>query len=268
MHPLTDVARHGYLALAVALFLESVGLPIPAAIALVAAGTASLAQNMRAELALPLAIAATVAGDVLLFLTGRLSGWWLLGMLCRVSLNPESCILKSAQRFHRRGRLTLVIAKFIPGVNTIAPPMAGSMQMSVGRFLFYDIAGAVLYVGAYFAVGFAFGGVIEAFYHRAQSIGKAVQWLAIIAALAYVAYRFVLYWKHRRSDSAPRISAPELADRLQNAPDQVIIVDLRSHGYYDRDALRIAGSVRLEPSALLTGEVELPRDQEIYLYCT
>lgn len=268
LHPLTDLARHGYLALAIAVFLEAIGLPIPAAIALVAAGAAALSHAMRADVALSVAIAATLAGDILLFVAGRLSGWWLLGMLCRLSLNPETCILHSAQRFHRRGKLTLLIAKFIPGVNTIAPPMAGSMQMPLARFLIYDFAGSVLYAGAYFGLGFLFGGVIEAFYHRAESIGKAVEWLAIAAGLAYIAYRFILYWKHRRSDSAPRISVQELAQRLQSSPDQVIIVDLRSHGYYDPGATRISGSVRLEPSALLTGEVELPRDREIYLYCT
>src|SRR4051812_43622780 len=122
-HPLTDLAHHGYLALAIVVFLEAVGLPVPAAIALVAAGTASMAHSMRADVALVLAIAATLVGDTLLYVTGRLSGWWLLGLLCRVSLNPETCILNSAQNFHKRGKLTLVVAKFIPGVNTMAPPM-------------------------------------------------------------------------------------------------------------------------------------------------
>ena len=267
-HPLTDIARHGYLALVVVVFLEAIGLPVPAALALIAAGAAAVSHNMRADFAVLLAIAATLAGDILLFVTGRLSGWWLLGMLCRVSLNPESCILHSAQRFHRRGKLTLLIAKFIPGVNTMAPPMAGSMRMPLAQFFLYDVGGAIIYVGAYFALGFAFGRFIEAFYRRAEDIGRVTEWIALIAGVAYIAYRFILYWKHRRSDSAPRIHAHELADRLQNAPDQVIIVDLRSHGYYDRGAIRISGSVRLEPTALLTGEVELPRDREIYLYCT
>jgi membrane protein DedA with SNARE-associated domain len=268
MHPLTDVARHGYIALAVAVFLEAIGIPIPAAIALIAAGAAAMSHSMRGDFAFVLAVAATVSGDILLFITGRVSGWWLLGMLCRLSLNPESCILHSAQRFHRRGKLTLVLAKFIPGVNTMAPPMAGSMRMPLLQFFLYDLAGAIVYVAAYFSLGFVFSGVIDAFFHRAENIGRAVEWLAIAAALAYIAYRFILYWKHRRADTAPRIRVHELAERLQSSPEHVIIVDLRSHGYYDPGATRISGSVRLEPTALLTGEVELPRDREIYLYCT
>src|SRR5947209_1362753 len=159
-HPLTDLARHGYLALAIVVFLEAVGLPVPAAIALVAAGTASMAHTMRAEFALPLAVAATLAGDILMYFAGRFSGWWMLGLLCRVSLNPEGCILNSAQRFHRRGKLTLVVAKFIPGINTMAPPMAGSMRMPFWRFVQYDFAGAAIYVLTWFGLGFLFADII------------------------------------------------------------------------------------------------------------
>src|SRR5215469_8999819 len=141
-HPLSDLARHGYAALAVVVFLEAIGIPVPAAVALIAAGTASAAHSMRADLALALALCAMVAGDSVMYWIGRLSGWWMLGVLCRLSLNPESCILRSAQRFHRRGRITLVFAKFIPGINTMAPPMAGSMRMRYLQFLRFNSAGA------------------------------------------------------------------------------------------------------------------------------
>lgn len=268
MHPLTDLAKHGYIALATVVFLEAVGLPVPAAVALIAAGTAAAGHTMRADVALLLAFAATMAGDILMYWAGRASGWWMLGVLCRVSLNPEACILSSAQRFHRRGRMTLVIAKFIPGLNTMAPPMAGSMRMRLNRFLQYDAAGAAIYVLAYFGVGFIFGGIIDAVYRRAEGFGRAVEWVAIAAALGYVAYRAVLYWKHRRADVAPRITVQALAELLQTEPENVLIGDVRSHGYYDRGARRIAGSVRLEPATLLIGESEPPRDREIYLYCT
>ncbi|HZU22614.1 MAG TPA: VTT domain-containing protein [Terriglobales bacterium] len=268
MHPLANLARHGYLALALVVFLESIGLPVPAALALIAAGTAAVSHAIAARYALPLALGATLAGDLLLYLAGRLSGWWLLGVLCRVSLNPESCILKSAQRFHRRGKLTLVVAKFIPGINTMAPPMAGSMRMPFLRFLQYDLAGAAAYVGAYFAVGYAFAGVIDVVYRKTMGLTRAVEWLAVAALAAYILYRFLLYWKHRRADVAPRITVHALADLQRNEPQKILIGDVRSHGYYDRGAQRIAGSVRLEPSKLLVGEEQLPRDRELYLYCT
>ena len=87
---------------------------------------------------------------------GRYTGWWLLGLLCRLSLNPESCILRSADSFYRRGRTVLVFAKFVPGVNTMAVPLAGSMNMRFAQFFGLDLAGASLYAAAYLSVGFIF----------------------------------------------------------------------------------------------------------------
>ena len=95
-----------------------------------------------------------VLGDTLLFLAGKWTGWTLLGFLCKVSANPETCILRSAESFYKRGKTTLVIAKFIPGVNTMGPPLAGSMKMPFSQFVRYDAMGAALYIFAYFTLGF------------------------------------------------------------------------------------------------------------------
>src|SRR5215469_2786490 len=267
-HPLSDIARHGYIALGIIVFLEAIGIPVPAALALIAAGAAAAAHDMRAELALGFAFAAILAGDTLMYMAGRLSGWGMLSLLCRVSLNPESCIWGSAQRFHRRGKLTLVLAKFIPGINTMAPPMAGSMRMRLMRFLAYDSAGAAIYVLGCFALGYVFGGVIDAAYRRAEALSRAVEWIAIAAALGYIAYRAIVYWTHRRADVAPRVSVQELAELLRESPDQLLVADVRSHGYYDRGAKRIAGSIHLDPSSIVDDTSRLARDREIYLYCT
>src|SRR5258708_34478685 len=97
-----------------------------------------------------------------MFLLGRYTGWWLLGILCRISLIPESCILRSADSFYRRGKTLLVIAKFIPGINTMAPPLAGSMNMRLRTFLRLDLAGAALYIGSYCIVGVVFSYGLEA----------------------------------------------------------------------------------------------------------
>src|SRR5262245_45085157 len=115
-----DLSHHGYSFLALAVFAESIGFPIPAALALIIAGAASAHGSMLFTDALASALAAMLAADALMFLLGRYTGWWLLGLLCRLSLNPESCILRSAGSFHRRGRLVLLFAKFIPGINTMA----------------------------------------------------------------------------------------------------------------------------------------------------
>ena len=143
------LSRHGYAIVAALVFAEAIGLPVHAALALVAAGAAVGGHVLRAPILLPLAL-----GDTLLFLAGKWTGWTLLGFLCKVSANPETCILRSAESFYKRGKTTLVIAKFIPGVNTMGPPLAGSMKMPFSQFVRYDALGAALYILAYFTLGF------------------------------------------------------------------------------------------------------------------
>src|SRR5450631_4674272 len=136
---LSELAQHGYSILFAAVFLESIGFPVPAALALLIAGGASARGSLQSSYALGGAVLAMVSGDALMFLMGRYTGWFFLGLLCRISLNPESCILRSADSFLRRGRQLLVVSKFIPGINTMAPPLAGSMNMRLAQFLPLDL---------------------------------------------------------------------------------------------------------------------------------
>ena len=122
------ISHNGYLLLASICFAEAIGLPVPAALAILTAGAVAAYGDLHLYFLLPAAIIATLSGDVILYFAGRVSGWALLGILCRVSANPETCILRSAEYFYRRGKLTLLFAKFIPGINTMSPPLAGSMR--------------------------------------------------------------------------------------------------------------------------------------------
>src|ERR1700689_3146313 len=159
---LAGLAQHGYIILFAAVFLETIGFPVPAAIALLIAGGASARGSLHGLPAVGGAFGTILIGDTLMFLLGRHPGWWLLGLLCRLSLNPESCMLRSADAFYKRGRALLVFAKFVPGINTMAPPLAGSMNMRWTQFFWLDAAGAALYVGAYWSVGFLFSDAVGA----------------------------------------------------------------------------------------------------------
>jgi membrane protein DedA with SNARE-associated domain len=174
MHELVLLSRHGYALVALAVFLEAIGIPVPAALALFAAGVAGAMHKLNLSLALPAGIVAMMAGDALLFFLGRRSGWSLLGYLCRISANPESCILRSAESFYRRGRITLVIAKFLPGISTMAAPLAGSMKMRTGQFLRLDLAGVSLYVLAYGGLGYVFSGFAEAVARQFHQVGRGL----------------------------------------------------------------------------------------------
>src|SRR5438067_1315717 len=114
------VAHHGYGLVALLVFLEAIGLPMPAALVLIAAGAASTTGILRPGLVLASAIPAILIGDSILFMVGRHTGWKFLNVLCRIAINPESCVLRSAESFYKRGRITLLIAKFVPGLNSMA----------------------------------------------------------------------------------------------------------------------------------------------------
>jgi membrane protein DedA with SNARE-associated domain len=265
---LSLIARHGYILIFLIVFLEAIGLPVPAALALVAAGAATASGILRAPAVLLLAVLGLILGDSLLYFLGRRIGWGLLGFLCKVSVNPETCILRSAESFYKRGRATLLIAKFIPGVNTLAAPLAGSMKMAFPQFLGLDFIGASFYVVAYGAVGFLFRDFLAAITRGFQAAGHAVAIVVIGAVLAFIAYRFWSYRKNRIYSVVPRVHVTELAKKLQSEEsEKILVVDVRSHGYYDSDAARIQGSIRIEPNNL-SQEIEKLRDKDLYLYCT
>ena len=259
------LAQHGYAILFAAVFLESIGIPVPAALALLIAGGAAARGSLQLWYALGGSLLTMLCADTLMFLIGRYTGWWLLGMLCRISLNPESCILRSADSFYRRGRMLLVIAKFIPGINTMAPPLAGSMNMRFLQFLRLDVAGAALYVGAYFGVGFLFSGALGVITRGYQNFGRVMGWVVIALIGAYVGFQ-VWLWIKSRALRAVTFAIP--ADAARELSAGAWIYDVRSHGYLDAKATRIRGSRRLDPNALHQSVPQFPAEQQVYVYCT
>ena len=266
---LSLISHHGYLFLAAVCFAEAVGLPLPAALAILTAGAVAAFGDLHLYLVFGTGAIAMISGDVILYFMGRVSGWALLGLLFRLSANPETCILRSAEYFYRRGKQTLLFAKFIPGINTMSPPLAGSMKMRLGDFLQYDALGAVLYVGAYAAAGYLFSDALRAITRGLRSAGFAAEVIFGTGLAAYVVYRIWVYRKYRLLDVVPRVQVEDLARRVaSDAAQRLLIADVRSHGYYDADSERIAGSIRIEPNNLMEEIKNLPKDREIYLYCT
>lgn len=262
-----ELAQHGVAMLTLLVFLQAIGLPVPCAVALILAAAESAKGHLSVLGVLGGSLLGMLVGDVLMFLLGRYTGWWLLGTLCRVSLNPESCVVTSADTFHRRGRSLLVVAKFVPGINTMAPPLAGSMQMRWWSFLGLDLAGAALYIGAYFIVGYLCSDAVSAVIRFYERFGHLTTALVLILVTAYALW---LLWGTLRArrlgrgvPHAPaRIVARELAD------GEALVFDVRSHGYFDPGAMRIPGSRRVDPNALRASVQEISKDRQIYLYCT
>ncbi len=263
------IGRHGYILVFFVVLAEALGMPVPAALALVAGGAAAAAGVLHLSTLILLAVFAMLIGDSLLFVLGRYMGWALLGFLCKLSVNPETCILRSAESFYKRGKATLLFAKFIPGINTMAPPLAGSMKMRPDIFLRLDVVGASLYAIVYIAVGYLFRDVLASLAHGFQTAGRAVESVTVIALIGYAGYRVWLYRKHVIYRVVPRVQVEELARRLASEDkDKILLMDVRSHGYYDAGAARIKGSMRLEPNNIAEEVKILPKDKDIYVYCT
>ena len=268
------IMHHGYAVTGLVLFLAAMGLPLPASTVLLAAGAAAHAGALNPWVVLAVAWTAAVAGDTLLYYGGRYTGWWLMGILCRASVNPEACIFSSADYFYRRGPKTLLFAKFIPGLGAMAAPIAGSLNMRISQFLRMDALGVLGYCSAWLATGYIFSRFIVQIIQGVESAGHAVLLIVLLAMFAYGGVLLAFTLRARGSGAIEKISAAGLYERLQAlTPDKlVVIADVRSHGYYDPGMQRIKNSIRVEPHRLQEELIALREfmapECEIYIYCS
>ncbi|MFN8008619.1 MAG: VTT domain-containing protein [Terriglobia bacterium] len=262
--------QYGYWIIFFGIFLDSIGLPLPAIPILIAAGAACALGTLSFSKVIVLAFLAMLLGDCLLFIAGRYSGWSILGFLCRFFDNPEACIMRSAESFYKHGRLTLLFSKFIPAVNSMAAPMAGSMNMHILEFLGWDVLASLLYLVSFFGLGFFFSHLLAEILAGFTSFTTGIQWILLFGLTLFLIHQLRNYHRSRRYRDVPRIHVDDLARKLnpQGGLHGVVVADTRSHGYYDPGAMRIPGSIRLEPNQLPQEMQLLPRDKEIYLYCT
>jgi len=274
MHLQSIVMHHGYLVCAAVVFLSAAGLPLPCAIVLLLGGAAAGHHALQPLTLLAVTTAAAIAGDTVLYLGGRYTGWWMLTVLCRISINPETCIFRSAEYFYRSGARPLFFAKFLPGLGSMAAPLAGSLKMRFPRFLRADSTGALLYCGAWIAAGYLFSNYITTVEHWVEAAGHIFSVALVLAVLVYALAVLAYTLRARRYSSIDRVSAHELYERLQTKDDDriIVIADVRSHGYYDPGMQRIKNSIRVEPNRLLF-ELEalhefMQPECEIYLYCS
>jgi len=190
------------------LFLEQVGVPIPAAPWLLAAGAVSATGNLNPLLALALAVLACLIADLIWFYLGRYKGDQALKILCRVSLEPDSCVRRTQGIFTRFGVAGIVAAKFLPGLGILFPPLAGMSRISSGRLLVYDALGSVLYTGCFLYLGSVFSSELERIGSVLPVFTNGALLVFVGLAAAYLAFKF-LQRKHLAQRMVPtRLSVP------------------------------------------------------------
>jgi len=242
-------------------------LPVPVLPTLVVAGAVAASGKMSAAALYALAIAACVIADSTWYTAGRRYGGRVMSLLCRVSLSPDSCVSRTQGAFERWGAKALLIAKFVPGLALIAPPLAGATRMQFGRFIAFSAVGAGLWVGAAIVAGALLRTWVERWLPQATQIGGGAALVLLVLLAAYVGYR---WWDRRRFLAAldmARISVEELRRQIEQGAAPMI-VDVRSTTAQTLEARRIPGAVNVPVQDAARHLSELPRDREIILYCT
>ena len=255
---------HGYAVLFSFVLAEQLGLPVPSTPVLLAAGALRGLGRLNLAVAWPLAVLASLIGDSFWFYLGKTRGMSILRLLCKISLEPESCVRKTKSAYSNQGASWLLFAKFVPGLNTLAPPMAGMFNVSPWRFIVLDAAGAGLWAGAFMLAGWLFRDQMDVL---ASLMAKLGFWLgaALIAALLlYIAVKYVRRARARRLLSIARITPLELKQRMDQG-DSITIIDLRNA--FEWHEGHIPGSLILSEDELESYVPQLLAG-EVILYCS
>jgi membrane protein DedA with SNARE-associated domain len=258
--------QYGYAILFVWVLLEQAGLPVPAVPVLLGVGALAAHGRMSLAAALGLAVAASLPADLAWFELGRRRGTRVLALVCRMSLEPDSCVRRTENLFLQQGERTLLFAKFLPGLSTVAPPLAGMMAMSRGRFVLLDAMGAVLWAGFWIALGYVARDAIDVVAVSAARLGN---WLLAVVGGGLVVYILGKYVHRRlflRGLRMAQIMPEELKRRL-DAGDDLVILDVRSLIDISAVPQMIPGARWIAAEEISRRRAEIPSDREIVVYC-
>ena len=261
------VLRHGYALLFAVVFIEQAGAPIPALPVLVTMGALAGLGHFSLLTALMLAVGGAMAGDWLWFELGRRRGAALLSFLCKLSLEPDSCVRQTHKTWDRYGPRTLLVAKFIPGISTVSTTLAGATGMSRARFIGLDSAGTFFWAGGAMAAGFLLRHEAEKLLEVAAAMGSKVLLLLIALLAAWLGWKF--YQRHAfiRQLRMARIEPEELLRRL-DAGDAIVLIDLRSRFELEETAALLPGALWMEPEEAHRRASELAGLGELIFYCS
>src|SRR5215468_8520358 len=247
-------------------FAVQAGLPLPAAPVLLGAGALSGSGRMNLELAVGATMIAAIGADIIWYSLGRSLGLRVLGIICRFSMDPDSLVRETKERFlSHRGRY-LVLAKFLPGLNPLAAGLAGVAALRPDRFLIYAAVGAFHWSSAWIVLGYAFSDAIGLVATWASRVGTP---LVIVLAAVLTAYLVLKYVRRRRfliHLRKARITPMELRRRLE-ARDPLVIVDLRTALDVEAAPYKIPGARLIDPEELRHPRQTIPRDSEVVFYC-
>jgi membrane protein DedA with SNARE-associated domain/rhodanese-related sulfurtransferase len=264
---ISSIGQYGLMIVTINVLLDQIGLPVPAVPTLVVAGAIAAGGQMSLVALFIWSVIACLVADCSWYLVGERYGVRVLKTLCKISLEPDSCVSQTQTRFERWGVNSLVIAKFIPGLAIIAPPMAGAMRIGWPRFVFLSTCAAVLWAGSGLAAGVLFKSQIERLLQLLRDFGSVTVAGLVILLAAYIAYK---WWERRRFYRMLRMARISVADlhALMQSGAAPLIIDVRSLTARALEPRWIPGALHVPLQEVAHRLKELPRDRDTILYCT
>jgi membrane protein DedA with SNARE-associated domain len=259
--------QHGYSVLFIWVFVDTLGLPIPVTPILLVAGALAGIGKLNFVVVLSVSMIASLLGDLFLYGLGRLRGSKGLSILCQISLDPDSCVGRTKATFARYGARSLLVIKFIPGMNPFGQSLAGVIRMHPSRFFLFDGLGVFLWIGIFVGLGYQFSYEIEYFATRVTTHGS---WMVGIIPMIFAAYIFWKYIQRKRvlyRLAVTQITPEEVKQRL-DAGEDLLILDLRHRFEFDAEPYTIPGAFQLPIEQLEENYHKIPRDRDIILFCT
>ncbi len=259
--------EHGYLLLVAFVLLEQLGFPLPASPMLIAAGALAASGHLDFGYAYLMGMGACLIADGTWYVLGRRYGGRMLHVLCRFTLEPDDCLRRTGDLYHRYGAFGLVIAKYVPGLNAIASPLAGLLRLKPYKFLLLDGIGATLWVGGVLGIGYIFDDEVEQLGRWLQGLGSG---FIVLLLSVFAIYLAVKIWIRRRFITrlrTARIAPAEVWKHLR-VGDTLAVVDLRHREEIDLVGAKVPGAIQILPEELSKRSAEIPRDRDIVLYCS
>lgn len=261
------VVDHGYSLLFFWVLAEQAGLPIPAAPLLLAAGALAGQHQLNFLLVVMVAATGSLVSDTFWYFFGKRKGSVVLGFLCKIALEPDSCVRRTESTFTKFGLRTLLICKFVPGLNTAAPALSATAGFRLPQFLLFDWLGALLWSSSFAGLGLIFSKQLDRIADDAAQFGSLTL-LSVIGGIGgYVIYKFNERRRFLKQVAGVRITPQELKDKLA-AGEKLTIIDLRHPLDLLPDPHTLPGALRISPEELERRHSEITRDGEIVLFCT
>jgi membrane protein DedA with SNARE-associated domain/rhodanese-related sulfurtransferase len=257
------LSAHGTAVLFVLVFASGLGLPVPGPPVLLAAGVLAGSGRFSLPAVLGGSLLALLLTDLLWYQLGRFYGRRILAFLCRISLEPDSCVQRTESVFTRRQEIAILISKFVPGLKTVAPPLAGMLRMRLASFVAFDAVGTFAWAGAFMAVGFLFSDQVT---KAARLSGWILGAVGLLFA-GWLGWKYFDRWRFLRRIRIARVTPEELRQKLQ-AGSNVVVVDLRGSAEKLVDAVKLPGALQMSPDELERRYTEIPADRDLILYCS